>query len=247
MAETSMNDGILDLLFDLSPDGFFLMMIDEPVPWDAAADKERVLDYVFAHQKITRVNEAMAAQYGTKREKLIGLTPSDLYRQDIARGRLVWRELFDRGKLHVETFERRLDGSPLALEADYICLRDAEGYLLGHFGIQRDVTAAKKIEKDLENRAAEIERTLMTRVTGLERENASLRDELDAARRSGDSFRPLDVVEREHILAALERTRGIVAGPSGAAQLLGTPPSTLWSRMRKLGIGPEKSEKTDES
>jgi PAS domain S-box-containing protein len=242
------NDEVLDLFFDLSPDGFFLMLIDEPVPWGGASDKDRILDYVFAHQKITRVNDAMAAQYGTERERLIGLTPGDLYRHDIARGRIVWRELFDRGRLHVETLERRLDGSPLALEADYVCIRDGEGYLLGHFGIQRDVTATKRYVKDLENRAAELDRTLSERVTILEKENAGLRDEIEAGRGGGDSpFRPLDAVEREHILAALERTRGVVAGPSGAAQLLGTPPSTLWSRMRKLGIGPDKPERTDGS
>ena len=243
------NDGVLDLFFDLSPDGFFLMLIDEPVPWDGASDKERILDYIFAHQKITRVNDAMAAQYGTERERLIGLTPGDLYRHDIARGRIVWRELFDRGRLHVETLEQRLDGSPLALEADYVCIRDGEGYLLGHFGIQRDVTAAKRIQKSLENRVAELERTLTGRTMILERENAALREELEADRRGGadSAFRPLDAVEREHILAALERTRGVVAGPTGAAQLLGTPPSTLWSRMRKLGIGPDKVERTDGS
>jgi formate hydrogenlyase transcriptional activator len=43
-------------------------------------------------------------------------------------------------------------------------------------------------------------------------------------------------VERQQILAALEKTNWIVAGSGGAAALLGLKRSTLQSRMRKLGI-----------
>jgi transcriptional regulator with GAF, ATPase, and Fis domain len=46
----------------------------------------------------------------------------------------------------------------------------------------------------------------------------------------------LEEMERRHILRALERTGGVLAGPDGAAALLGLNRSTLWSRMRKLGI-----------
>jgi PAS domain S-box-containing protein len=44
--------------------------------------------------------------------------------------------------------------------------------------------------------------------------------------------------ERDHILAVLERTRGRVKGPAGAAAVLGLNPATLYSRMKKLGIRP---------
>jgi formate hydrogenlyase transcriptional activator len=46
----------------------------------------------------------------------------------------------------------------------------------------------------------------------------------------------LDEVEKRHILAVLERTKGKVEGPHGAATILNMNPSTLRSRMRKLGI-----------
>jgi formate hydrogenlyase transcriptional activator len=46
----------------------------------------------------------------------------------------------------------------------------------------------------------------------------------------------LEEVERKQILAALEQSRGIVAGPNGAAALLGLKRSTLQLRMKKLGI-----------
>lgn len=46
----------------------------------------------------------------------------------------------------------------------------------------------------------------------------------------------LEEVEREHIVAALRESRGVVEGPGGAARILDVHPNTLRSRMKKLGI-----------
>ena len=70
----------LELFFSQSLDGFFFMMIDEPVVWDDSIDKEKALDYVFEHQRVTKVNDAMLAQYGATREEFLGTTPADLFR-----------------------------------------------------------------------------------------------------------------------------------------------------------------------
>jgi formate hydrogenlyase transcriptional activator len=43
-------------------------------------------------------------------------------------------------------------------------------------------------------------------------------------------------LERNNIVAALEHARWKIAGPGGAAELLGMNSSTLASRMRSLGI-----------
>ena len=137
-------DDRLELFFSQSLDGFFFMMIDEPVQWDDSVDKESVLDYVFEHQRVTKVNDAMLAQYGATRESFLGTTPRDLFQHNLAHGRRVWREFFDHGRLHVETDERRLDGTPIKIEGDYLCFYDAEGRITGHFGIQRDVTERER-------------------------------------------------------------------------------------------------------
>jgi DNA-binding NtrC family response regulator len=42
--------------------------------------------------------------------------------------------------------------------------------------------------------------------------------------------------EREHILAVLNKCVGRIRGPGGAAEMLGVPPTTLASKMKKLGI-----------
>ena len=50
------------------------------------------------------------------------------------------------------------------------------------------------------------------------------------------SFGTLEQVEKQHIVEALKSTGGKVGGKGGAAGLLGLKPTTLLSRMKKLGI-----------
>jgi PAS domain S-box-containing protein len=46
----------------------------------------------------------------------------------------------------------------------------------------------------------------------------------------------LECLERDHIIAILHQTEGVVEGPRGAARILGLHPNTLRNRMKKLGI-----------
>jgi formate hydrogenlyase transcriptional activator len=42
--------------------------------------------------------------------------------------------------------------------------------------------------------------------------------------------------ERDHILGTLRETGGVLGGPEGAATRLGMKRSTLYKKMKKLGI-----------
>jgi formate hydrogenlyase transcriptional activator len=50
------------------------------------------------------------------------------------------------------------------------------------------------------------------------------------------SIATLEEAERQHILRALRQTEWRIAGPKGAAAVLGMKRTTLQARMRKLGI-----------
>jgi formate hydrogenlyase transcriptional activator len=50
------------------------------------------------------------------------------------------------------------------------------------------------------------------------------------------SISTLEEAERQHVLRALKQTQWRIAGPKGAAALLGMKRTTLQARMRKLGI-----------
>jgi formate hydrogenlyase transcriptional activator len=52
----------------------------------------------------------------------------------------------------------------------------------------------------------------------------------------GDSLRTLEEIEREYIVQVLKKTSWVVEGQKGAASILGLNPSTLRSRMQKLGM-----------
>jgi signal transduction histidine kinase len=135
------NERLLELFFSQSLDGFFFMMLDEPVEWNASIDKDEVLDYVFAHQRMTKVNSAILTQFNASTpDELLGRTPAQFFAHDVTMAKARWREFFDEGYLHTETDERRLDGSPLRIEGDYMVIHDERGRIAGHFGIQRDVT-----------------------------------------------------------------------------------------------------------
>ena len=62
---------------------------------------------------------------------------------------------------------------------------------------------------------------------------------LTAAAGGGElpAIETLESNQRGHILAALEKTGGVIDGPYGAAKILALNPDTLRSRMKKLGIG----------
>jgi formate hydrogenlyase transcriptional activator len=70
----------------------------------------------------------------------------------------------------------------------------------------------------------------------MEPPEADALDHRPADRKSSAPLLPLDEVDRNHILAALQHTGGVVEGPKGAAKILHLHPNTLRHRMDKLGI-----------
>jgi formate hydrogenlyase transcriptional activator len=51
-----------------------------------------------------------------------------------------------------------------------------------------------------------------------------------------DGFTTLEELERQYISQVLQSTGWRISGPKGAAKILGLNPSTLQSRVKKLGI-----------
>src|SRR5678815_4228462 len=131
-------------------------MLDEPIEWRTASDgdKEKLIEYVLTHQRLTEANDAMIAQYGSTRADFIGRTGNDFFSHDLDQARNFRRTLFNSGHLHLETEERKDDGTPIWVEGDYVCMYDHQKRITGMFGIKRDVTLHKKTEdkKNKQNR-----------------------------------------------------------------------------------------------
>lgn len=178
-------DGLRELFFEQSIDGFFIMTLDEPIEWSDNVDKDALLDYVFAHQHVTIANEALARQYGVPLPQLIGKTPADFWAHDLAGGRAGWRDMFDAGHTHTETDERRMDGTPLRIEGHYVCVYDDNGRVRAHLGIQRDITDRHRAAAEIAQSRAEL-RALTARLESVREEERTriareLHDELGQA------------------------------------------------------------------
>jgi formate hydrogenlyase transcriptional activator len=57
---------------------------------------------------------------------------------------------------------------------------------------------------------------------------------------SAPSSRSLESVERDYIVRVLRESRGLIAGPNGAAARLGMKRTTLQSKIQRLGILPHE-------
>jgi len=126
-------------------------------------------------------------------------------------------------------------------------LRGAQGQTLGHLvaldtrPMSGDPRGMALFEVFANRARVEVERlhaeALLTRAcTDLE---VSLAPEvLTSACAAGptDSDVTLEGMERRHIVEMLARTGWVIDGPSGAAAVLDMRPSTLRSRMKKLGV-----------
>jgi len=195
------NEKRLDLFFTQSLDSFFFMMLDEPVEWNENVDKDKTLAYVFSHQRVTKVNDAMLEQYGANRDQFVNLTPNDFFAHDLDHGKDTWRKLFDKGKLHVETNEKKLDGCDMIIEGDYVCLYDDENKIIGHFGIQRDITESKQAAEKLQ-RAYQLQ-TVLYQIA----EATSVEKDLEALCRSIHNYLG-SVLDVTNFYIALQKTEG---------------------------------------
>jgi signal transduction histidine kinase len=180
------NEELLEMFFSQSQDGFFFMMLDNPVEWGDHVNKAEVLDFVFEHERMTKVNPAFVAQFNASSPgALLGMTPGQFFAHDPVQAKERWREFFDQGRYHSETEERRLDGTPMRIEGDYVVIHDHRGRIAGHFGIQRDVTqgyeATARVSasrQELRALAARLQRAREEERTAIARE---IHDELGQA------------------------------------------------------------------
>ncbi|TAG72576.1 MAG: PAS domain S-box protein [Oscillatoriales cyanobacterium] len=157
----------LELFFSQSLDGFFFMMLDEPVYWDDTSDKEKVLDYVFSNGRVTKANDALIAQYGATREEFIGVTLNSFLFHNLAGDREIIRQFFDAGRIHIENDNRKFDGELIWVEGDYICIDDSQGRIAGYFGVQRDISDRKKAEAALRDSEERFRATVEQAAVGI--------------------------------------------------------------------------------
>jgi|LGVF01.2.fsa_nt_gb diguanylate cyclase (GGDEF)-like protein/putative nucleotidyltransferase with HDIG domain/PAS domain S-box-containing protein len=139
----------LNLFFQQSLIGFFIMLLDEPIEWNDSIDKEDALEYILPNLRITKVNQAILDQCDLTEDQIINRSKEDVCKQNKVKGNDFWSELFDKGSMHCHFNYYRSDGTPIWIEGDYITLYDNDNRIIGSFGTQQDVTLRKKTEKEI--------------------------------------------------------------------------------------------------
>jgi len=155
--ELKANQKLLEAFFQQSLEACFFMMLDQPIRWDDTVNKEDILEYVFDHQRITRVNNAFAQQYQLPPQELIGRTPRLCFKENLELAKRLWRALFDLGYFHTELELHRHDGSSFWMEGSYVCLYNENREIIGHFGVQRDISDRIRLQAEIVQKTAELE------------------------------------------------------------------------------------------
>ncbi|HKK47917.1 MAG TPA: diguanylate cyclase [Alkalispirochaeta sp.] len=148
--EAAANAELLELLFRQSLDAFFFMMLDEPIAWDEASDKDAAIEYAIRHQRFTKVNYALLDQLQLVETDVLGTAAADFYAGQDTPVEVLWRQLFEEGTVHIDMDFHRADGTVITIEGDYVVIYDASGNISGHFGFHRDVTAQRDGAAELE-------------------------------------------------------------------------------------------------
>lgn len=137
----------LNSLFTKSHSGIFFMMLEEPVDWEHCVDKDQLIEHILTTQRISKVNNTFLDQYCASEKDFIHLSPKQLYANNLEQAREMWKSLFDQSFYHYEQKENRFDGSMIWVMGDWVCLYDEKGRIIGHFGIQTDISDRKKSEE----------------------------------------------------------------------------------------------------
>lgn len=137
----------LKTFFDYSTDGNIINTIEEPVHWKEYFDngnENEILDYIIKNQKTRISNKEIHRQFKTIENKNTDFTKFLFSNKDEQKSFL--KKLIQNKIIH---FEKEFLDLDLILSCTYVAIFDSENRYYGHFGIHRDITESKKMEREL--------------------------------------------------------------------------------------------------
>jgi PAS domain S-box-containing protein len=144
-------------IIDITKEGIWLFELDVPIPTDLPTDKQIKLAY--EHGYLAECNDAMAGQYGFESvESLTGMRLGDFLVESDPKNYEFLKAFIESGYrlIEAESHEKDSEGNDRYFLNSFIGIVE-NGRLFRAWGLQRDVTAWKGIEKDTAHLAAIVE------------------------------------------------------------------------------------------
>lgn len=133
----NLNASIMQQFFNVTDIGVAFYVVDQPMAWNDAADKDKVLDYVFTNERLVYANEAYLALSGANAADILDKTPADFFAFYTDAGKKAWRELLDAGAQPIFAYEIR-PGAWIAGKNQ--CMYDEDGLFIGHISTIYDMS-----------------------------------------------------------------------------------------------------------
>jgi PAS domain S-box-containing protein len=130
----------LDLFFNQALQGFCFFRSETPRSWPPEGNRNAAAAEMTDAFRIVKINRAMCEIYGAFEDQVLGLTLQELHRTSPETVQRDLQELLDRKRVRGRCPAFRLDGTPIVVDVESVCLLDGEGQILGFFVAQRDVT-----------------------------------------------------------------------------------------------------------
>jgi PAS domain S-box-containing protein len=118
------------------------MLLPEPIekPKDGMSFDEGFIEQVFDHERLADYNQAFLDLHEFTESQVDEITPLLLSGGSRTDGLSKWRTLIHEGVLEVSTRERSSAGAEKFIKGEYQLLFDEQERIIGHFGIEQEVT-----------------------------------------------------------------------------------------------------------
>ncbi|MBN2830162.1 MAG: PAS domain S-box protein [Candidatus Cloacimonetes bacterium] len=128
----------LNLFFNQSVTGFFLMKLDKPIDI-RNQDVSELLPEIMKSLKVTKVNQALAEIYGLNAGSVIGKNVIGINTPGYDRLSII-KDIITEGSASLITVEKNANGQDIWVHGHYSALFEENGMLSGIFGTQNNVT-----------------------------------------------------------------------------------------------------------
>lgn len=156
------NEMWLNIYFTQSNNAKFFLILDQPLNWQEAEDKEAALKEIFHNLKVNRINPAMLSLYEATEEEIFQKDLPASFVGDYEEAKDDWMMLMNKSHLNIVSKTLRSDGEEIYVSGDYMCLYNDQKSLIGIFGNLRDITKEILSEKETKERELYLRTVLET-------------------------------------------------------------------------------------